>query len=129
LPKGRIVSNRRAARRRRSLPAWIAILAMMIDALLPTTVSAASAGPGAPLPITALCSGASGAPAKHGVPLPIRHCALCCGLVFNLTPSRPGYLTLRRVVGLAHALVQSYAPRARRPIRNDVQPRAPPELA
>jgi len=123
------VSNRRAARRRRSLSAWIAILAMMIDALLPTTVSASAVIPGAPVPIIAICGGAGSAPVKQDVPLPMRHCTLCCGLVFNLTPSRQEYLTSRRIVGLAHASVQSYAPRAQRPIRNNVQPRAPPGLA
>jgi DUF2946 family protein len=122
------VSKRRRNTHRRPILAWIAILAMMIDALLPTTVSAAAAS-GAPGPSIAICGGAGSAPAKQDVPLPTRHCALCCGLVFNLTPGRHGYLTFRRVVGPAHAVVQSYAPRPQRPIRNDVQPRAPPELA
>lgn len=113
----------------RPISAWVAILAMMIDALLPTTVSAAAAASGAPGPIIAICGGAGSVPGKHEVPLPIRHCALCSGLVFNLTPSRQGYLTIRRTIGLARLPVQSCAPRAQRPIRNDVQPRAPPELA
>jgi hypothetical protein len=107
--------------------AWIAILAPLIAALLPTAVSAA-AEPGAPVSI-ARCSAARGSPAKHDASPLIRHCAVCCSCVFGLTPSRPGMPTARLITGAAHlASILSSAPQTPRPLHSDAQPRASPRL-
>jgi hypothetical protein len=121
------VSKRRAAKRRHVLPAWIAVLALLIDALLPTAVSAATMS-GAPAAAVAPCSAASTPPAKHDRALPIRHCALCAPVLLGLSPGRSSLPIMRRLTGVPLLFVPFPEPQSQRPIRNDVQPRAPPGI-
>jgi hypothetical protein len=74
--------------------ARLAIVAMLIDGLLPTAVSAAvrSGNAGSSVP---LCSAVAGAPqpTKEAPVLPARHCALCAAcaaFVAGLLPTRRG---------------------------------------
>jgi hypothetical protein len=74
--------------------ARLAIVAMLIDGLLPTAVSAAVRS-GTAAPSLPLCSAAAGAPrpAKEAPALPARHCALCAACaacVAGLPPPRRG---------------------------------------
>ena len=74
--------------------ARLAIVAMLIDGLLPTAVSAAVRSGTAALSIP-LCSAPTGAPApaKEAPVLPARHCALCAACaacVAGLPPPRRG---------------------------------------
>jgi hypothetical protein len=114
--------------------ARLAIIAMLIDGLLPTAVSAAARvdATAAALP---LCSTATGAPlpAKEAPVLPARHCALCAACaacVASLLPPRQddgfaGWL----LIGSAHP-TQALSTRI---VTADIfyraaQPRAPPAI-
>jgi hypothetical protein len=121
------VTKRRPSKRRHTCAAWLAIVALLIDGLLPSAVSAAR-----PAAARALCSTAAGdhLPGKPAPGLPPRHCALCAGVVAGLLPSRPGGLVARLLAGAAHPAM--IAPAAADPGRPDyaaAQPRAPPIAA
>jgi hypothetical protein len=108
--------------------AWLAIVALLIDALSPTAIAAA-ARPDTAAPF-ALCSGAAGVP-QPGKPvptLPSRHCALCIGgSMAGLLPTRHGGLVVRVLAGAAHpAVALSSGSPIRRPDYAAAQPRAPP---
>jgi hypothetical protein len=106
--------------------AWLAIVALLIDGLLPTAVAAARPDSAAPL---ALCSAAAGAPppGKPQPVLPVRHCALCAAFFTGLLPSRLGGLAAPRFAGAAHPLVnRSLTAAARHADYSAAQPRAPP---
>jgi len=122
------VSNRRTARRWRALSACIAIFALLIDALLPTAVSAAAA-PGASAPSPAFCGALGGAPNKPGALPPSRHCALCCSPLSALPPGRNGVIVLRLPAEAAYPASISSATPSRHLLGSDAQPRAPPRLA
>jgi hypothetical protein len=114
-------------RRFHRLAAWLAIVALLIDGLLPTTVSAAaSRDAGVRL---ALCSATVGdsLPGKHAPTLPTRHCALCAAMTAGLIPSRDGGLVARLFAGAANPAI---APSVENPTRGanyaSAQPRAPP---
>jgi hypothetical protein len=112
--------------------ARLAIIALLIDGLLPTAVSAA-ARIDATAPALPLCSAATGAPSpvKEVPALPLRHCALCavCAAgVAGLLPSRQGDgCADRHLIGPAHTS-QALSLRV---VTGDIfyraaQPRAPP---
>ena len=112
----------------------LAILAMLIDALLPTAVSAAARSDMAP-PSVPLCSAAAGAPLqpKEAPVLPVRHCALCAACaacVAGLLPPRQGGgFAGGFLIGPAHpnrvlaVLMATHAAAYR-----TAQPRAPPAI-
>jgi len=109
--------------------AWLAIVALLIDGLLPTAVSAARSDDAAP---RALCSAAAGVPphGKSAPALPARHCALCAGVFVGLLPSRQGRLAARLLASAAPLAVGAAV--AATPGRADyaaAQPRAPPRAA
>jgi hypothetical protein len=121
-------------RRIHLLAARLAIVAMLIDGLLPTAVSAATALGNAARPAP-LCSAASGAPvpAKEAPALPARHCALCAACaacVASLLPPRQGDgFTGRLLMGSAHPLQALSAWIVTGDIFYRVgQPRAPPAI-
>jgi hypothetical protein len=110
---------------------WLAILAVLVDGLLPTAVAAATGADHAPPPL-ALCSSAPGAPlpGKNLPALPIRHCALCATFFVGLLPGRPGALTARRLAGTAHpSIARAFAAADQRADYRAAQPRAPPQAA
>jgi hypothetical protein len=110
---------------------WLAIIAVLIDGLLPTAVAAATGADHAAPPL-ALCSSASGAPSpgKNSPVLPVRHCALCAAFFAGLLPGRPGALTARRLSGAAHpSIARAFAAADQRADYRTAQPRAPPQAA
>jgi hypothetical protein len=123
------VIGRREIKRWRGLSAWAAILALLIDALLPTAVSAAAPSGGLAAIPSCSASAPAGVPAKHRAALPVRHCALCAGPVFSLWPARGAPLAPQRLAGAARpTLVAASALPPWRPPLEDAQPRAPPRL-
>lgn len=105
---------------------------MLIDALLPSAVSAA-ANPGGGTPLLPLCRAALGAPLprKEAPPLPARHCSLCAvssTCVVGLLPSRTAGGTANRLpAGAAHSAILLSVAMVSRPINDGAaQPRAPP---
>jgi len=125
-------TDHRSLRRLHRFAARLAIIAMLIDGLLPGAVSAAARSAAAP-PFMPLCGTAAGAPlpSKDAPVLPMRHCALCtvCSAVAAaLPPSRAGgELISRLLAGLAHpAILFSVAPACGSGGYRAAQPRAPP---
>jgi hypothetical protein len=118
--------NRPILKRRNAVAAWLAIVALLIDGLLPTAVSAAIPDAAAPI---AVCSAAAGVPSpgRTAPTLPTRHCALCAGIAVALLPSRPSGLAARLLAGAGHpAIVLTAAVRTRHFEYAAAQPRAPP---
>jgi hypothetical protein len=113
-------------KRLRICAAWLAIVALLIDGLLPTAATAAVSGaPG----LAALCGAATGGPvpAKPLPVLPTRHCALCAAFFTGLLPNRPDGLAKRLLAGAVRAEIRRTAAIAAR--LGDYpasQPRAPP---
>lgn len=118
-------------RRTHLFTAWLAIVALLLDGLLPTAVSAAATAD--TLPQLALCSTASGntLPGQSQPNAPPRHCALCAicaGCVLGLLPSREGGHFVRRLAGAAGLVVpRSMKSGAGRFAYASAQPRAPPQ--
>ena len=73
---------------RRAFCAWLAIVALLIDALTPSAVQAARTG--ARSGASVLCGAATGIPlpGKEPPALPNRHCALCACPAIGLAPPR-----------------------------------------
>jgi hypothetical protein len=114
------VTKRHPSKRRHVCAAWLAIVALLIDGLLPITISAAVRSDAAAVP-WALCSTAAG---DH---LPDKPAP---GLVAGLLPSRPGGLLSRRLAGAAHpAMIAPATTDPERPDYAAAQPRAPPIAA
>jgi len=114
--------------------ARLAIIAMLIDGLLPTAVSAAMrVDPSAhSLP---LCSAATNAPQpnKESPVLPARHCALCAACaacIAAVMPSRQANgFTARLLIGSAHSTqVVSVRFATGDIFYRTAQPRAPPAI-
>jgi hypothetical protein len=110
--------------------ARLAIIAMLIDALLPTAVSAAARfdATAGSLP---LCSAAGTPhPTKEAPALPMRHCALCAAgaaCVAGLLPSRQGDgFAGRFLVGFARPKPALLTQTVRNIFYDTAQPRAPP---
>ena len=125
-----LAMDRRVLGRIQLFAARLAIVAMLIDALLPTAVSAAATADAVgPLP---LCSAATGAPrpAKDAPALPMRHCALCAAgavCVAGLLPSGHSAGVVERFpIGPAHPAFAIFAPTTPNAIYRAAQPRAPP---
>ena len=114
------------------IAAWLAIVALLIDGLLPTAVSAAAL-PDRAAPV-ALCGAAAGdtAPGRAPPTLPAHRCALCtvcAGWAIGLPPSRAQALTARISAGDARAVIIRSVPyQPRRTAYAAAQPRAPPEF-
>jgi hypothetical protein len=107
--------------------AWLAIVALLIDGLLPTTVSAA-ANRNAVIPL-ALCGTAAGSslPAKHAPTVPTRHCALCAAMIVGVIPGRHGGVAAPLFVGAVHpAINPSVTIQTRCVDYESALPRAPP---
>ena len=114
--------------RPRPLLAWLAIVALLIDTLAPTSFAAslrrASQGAG-----VAMCGHAGSAPAKPAPLDPLQRCPCCCpGAVFVAPPAGPGLAPPRRVALVSHASAARHAPPSRF-LRQSAQPRAPPSGA
>ena len=112
--------------------AWLAIISLLIEGLLPTAVSAATrfGESQSPLP---LCSASAGAPAhpREAPPLPLRHCALCTvcsGSLAFLSPRPAGdKIASDLLAGAAYPRLLLSARIARgRALYGVAQPRAPP---
>jgi len=118
----------------RRCAAWLALVALLIDGLLPTAVSAAMRpGTATPLP---LCRAASGAPqpAQQAPSLPMRHCAMCAACpacLLGPLPSRGGEgLITRFLASAAHpAIIAFVAGQLQGADYAAAQPRAPPQAA
>lgn len=115
------------------ITAWLAIVALLIDGLLPAAVAAAAQRDNvAPF---ALCGAATGSshPDRAPSPVPVHHCtlcAVCAGLAVGLLSNRADGLTARISAGQAlPAIVRSASFLPRRPAYAAAQPRAPPEPA
>jgi hypothetical protein len=123
--------DRRFLRRIHLFAVQLAIIAMLIDALLPSAVSAAMRS-GTAAPSVPFCNAATGTPlpAKEAPALPARHCALCaaCAACFASLPPRQGDgLTGRLLIGPANP-TQPLSARidTRGSLYRAAQPRAPP---
>ena len=66
--------------------AWLAIIALLINAFLPTAISAARTHGALIVGNGALCGAAPGAPAKHTSPAP-HHCVLCLAAAAGVVPA------------------------------------------
>jgi hypothetical protein len=125
------VTNRGLPQRRYIFVAWLAIIAVLIDGLLPTAVPAAATS-GVPTTPLTLCNAASGdhPPIKHAPNLSPHHCALCAAFVVGLLPTRSsGFLALF-FAGAAHLTIVASIMRYQ--TRQDYAatlPRAPPLVA
>jgi hypothetical protein len=111
------------------IAAWLAIVALLIDGLLPTAVSAAAL-PDRAAPV-ALCGATAGdtAPGRAPPTLPAHRCALCAVWAIGLLPSRAQALTARISDGDALAVIVRSTPySARQTAYAAAQPRAPPEF-
>jgi hypothetical protein len=127
-----VATDHQSLRRLHLFAARFAIIAMLIDALLPSAVSAA-ANPGSGAPLLPLCRAALGAPLprKEAPPRPARHCSLCAvssTCVVGLLPSRTGGGTANRLpAGAAHSAILPSVVTIGCPADDGpVQPRAPP---
>jgi hypothetical protein len=110
-----------------SFAAWLAIIALLIDGLLPTAVSAAVSGNAATHRV--LCSVAAGEslPGKLAPTLPTRHCALCVATAVGVFPSGPNKFAIRLLAGAAHpAIAPLFGLTASHLAYASAQPRAPP---
>jgi hypothetical protein len=119
-------------RRAHLFTVWLAIVALLLDGLLPTAVSAMAMNPASPLP---LCSAASGNSFPDRAPqnLPTRHCtlcAICAGCPIGVFPhSASGGLIVRISTGAAHPVITPSTTKNRRTAYATAQPRAPPATA
>lgn len=116
-----------AYRRRRTQPrirAWLAILALLLDTLLPASFSAAAPAAGPPI---GFC-GSAPAPAQKSLPAGA-HCIYCFVVPVGPTPPATPALRLPQAVGIA--FVSSVRPRiGLRPAPfAAAQPRGPPPPA
>jgi len=111
--------------------ARLAIIAMLIDGLLPTAVSAAMRS-GTAAPTVPLCSAAAGTPlpAKEAPASPARHCALCAvcaACVAGLPPRQGDGFIGRLLIGSANPARPLSTPIVIGDIPyRAAQPRAPP---
>jgi hypothetical protein len=124
------VTNRGLPQRRYVFAVWLAIIAVLIDGLLPTALAAAATS-GVPTTPLTLCSAASGdhPPVKHAPSLPPHHCALCGAFVAGLLPTGTSDFFRYILTGAVHPTV--IASTTRRQTRQDYPaalPRAPPLL-
>ncbi|HTZ35174.1 MAG TPA: DUF2946 family protein [Stellaceae bacterium] len=120
------MTSRPPAISRRGL-AWVAIFALLIDALLPSALAAAASRDDAGA-IAALCLHAgSPLPEKPSPALPPHHCALCATAALGLLPGGAPLPTGPLVVAAA---IPSFGLPAAIPVRRSdwspAQPRAPP---
>jgi len=114
-------------KRYHSLAAWLAIVALLIDGLLPTAVSAAVGGGAAEHAVLCTATGES-LPGEHAPTLPTRHCALCVVTAVGVFPSGPGAFT-RLLAGAAlPAIVPAFAVTAKHLAYASAQSRAPPTM-
>jgi len=112
------------------IAAWLAIVALLIDGLLPTAVSAAAL-PWRAVPF-ALCGASGDSLPAHAPPtLPAHHCALCAvcaGAAVGLLPGCAEGLTARISSGHGLPAIAHAIPLQTRPVvYPTAQPRAPPE--
>jgi len=112
--------------------AWIAIVAVLSNALLPSTIAVGVGRLGTDSSgiRLGLCSAipARDTPAKTKPALIVHHCALCAAAQYVLSPSRQASLVLPAVASEAPLLPRATAPNAF-PGHSRAQPRAPPVLA
>jgi hypothetical protein len=109
--------------------AWLAIVALLIDALIPTAWAATTTGM-PPVPVAAMCGGhADGAPAGKTSPLPpLRHCPCCCAATIFVAPGGATPLIVPRRVTPVSFVAPGNGVATPRPPRQSAQPRAPPAL-
>jgi hypothetical protein len=117
-----------APQHRHAWAAWLSIVALLIDALLPSAVSAATLAGAATAPLK-LCGAADDGhlPGKQAPPAPLRHCPLCAAYAAGLPPGRPGVALALFTEGDAPLAVSAaaIAPPDHRAYAA-AQPRAPP---
>jgi hypothetical protein len=113
------------------IAAWLAIVALLIDGLLPAAVSAAAL-PGRATPF-ALCGASGGSLPAHAPPtVPAQHfalCAVCAGATVGLLPGCAEGLTARIPAGNElPAIAHPMSRQTRAVVYPAAQPRAPPEF-
>lgn len=118
-------------RRTHLFTAWLAIVVLLLDGLLPTAVSAAAtAGSG---PQLALCSTEPGNthPGRSQPVAPLHHCAICsicAASALGLLPNREIGLFAPLFASAIHPQIpRSITPATGRFAYNVAQPRAPPQ--
>ena len=112
-------------KRRRAGLAWLAIVSLLIDALLPTAITAAAAPP---TPVETVYCGArpgQSGPTKRSPTAP-RHCVLCLTAVAGIAPApSPGVLAPGFAeIAIVKAVVLAAEPKP--PDHAATQPRGPP---
>jgi|SRR5580700_691425 hypothetical protein len=118
---------KRRGRQRRI--AWLAVAALLLDALLPVAFAGAASPPDAPQ-IGFCRANAPGIPGKAPVSAPAHHCALCLVAMVALPPPRDLDVAgpLRSATPLRLSVSASEAP-APLHYRLSAEPRAPPRAA
>ncbi len=125
------MSNRkRAIRRRRDGMAWLAVIALLVNVLLPAALLAAA--PGASTTGVGFCGAAHGNFAPAGgptVPAVGHHCILCLVAGVAPAPAPPASLAAPRFVGTADAPSLPIRPAPHCVPFAAAQPRGPPVAA
>ena len=117
----------RMQKRRRSV-AWLAILALLINALMPASLAAASAGQGSKVVAGWCGSGPGGHQPENGSAPPVcNHCILC-SVASGFAPTATG---VRASVLLATAFLGGFTPATTTFLSayTAAQPRGPPAAA
>jgi hypothetical protein len=112
--------------RRRNAATWIAIVALLINALLPAELAAAMPAPDAIA--FGICHGspAPGLPGGQPADLPVHHCPLCLAVSIALPPRGTPALAAPAVAE-ASGYPLPFLAAAQMPVRHPAaQPRAPP---
>jgi hypothetical protein len=109
------------------IAAWLAIVALLIDALIPTAWAATTAGT-PQIPVAAMCGGhADGGPGGKTSPLPpLRHGPCCCAATIFVAPGGATPLIAPRRVTPVTFVAPGDPAAAPRPPRQSALPRAPP---
>jgi hypothetical protein len=108
---------------------WLAVVALLVDALLPVSLEAARGSD--PLAAGRLFCGTlpgPSAPAKHNPAAP-HHCVLCLAAISGMPPRHAPALFVPHFAGIAPAEIAPAATAARPSFLASVQPRGPPRPA
>ena len=107
------------------------MVAILIGALLPTAITAATSAVDAHPPLALCGDSSSGAPAKHDSSSPLfQHCVLCCLGAHSLAPGLGGLLPRPDAAAILVQLSWSLKPLpSLRDLRGAVLPRGPPVAA
>jgi hypothetical protein len=113
--------------RRKARLAWLAVAALLLDALLPTSFAAAVVPGSLAAASRIFCGAAQGGsgPAKQA-PIAPHHCALCLATAIGLEPGHGPAIPLPRMAEAAVLVLTAFSVSAKLFERSSAQPRGPP---